>query len=628
MVSDDGVGMGLGNLLDGWLTVGTKLKRDTLTSPSGRRQLTGSMGIGRLAAFTVAKSVRVVTRARGGPTYDCTLDFDAILRSDSLNSYAVPIRETDQAKSIGTDIYLRNLRWWPSEDDVGRLKVRLGSLYGPEPSEEFTVLVSWGGKAEPVSAELDMPRPPLSLKGTVDDAGGVSFVLIANPNLYIGPGPLETRYRFKADEKLPELKGSSISLSWYPLGDRPSGRYWKLPEKAGPRGQFIREVAGVRVFRDHIAVRPYGEPGNDWLGLERTYVRLGPMKRFPRVSSLVGWVLISREDNPGLQDTANREGLKATAAFEQLRKLGILAAERIAEIRRVLEPVVPKEREVSAEKLGEAQRALQVLTQRLEKQPEFVAYLESLKDALAGYREQADLIALYRDRLAAGNLVNIVLHDVGVLLRPSQPLFESALKAKCDIVSHKEALEIATSMIPQVIAGYDLLRGVTKAGARRVRTFELSALVEKVSSEVETVMRERDVKIDRRSDEVKIKMREADLWAILVNLLVNSATSSEYSQGRDREFPPGRRIRLNVSLRDTDLIIECEDNGPGLPDVSPDWIWAPFNSTRIGGGSGLGLYVVSDIVSWYGGTKDAGPTKRFATGAKFVVKLEGVAQPD
>ena len=71
-------------------------------------------------------------------------------------------------------------------------------------------------------------------------------------------------------------------------------------------------------------------------------------------------------------------------------------------------------------------------------------------------------------------------------------------------------------------------------------------------------------------------------------------------------------------------MIECEDNGPGLPDKPEGWIWKPFTTTRTKGGSGLGLYIVSDAVIWYGGSKSASKAEIFESGSKFRIVIPEV----
>ena len=249
--------------------------------------------------------------------------------------------------------------------------------------------------------------------------------------------------------------------------------------------------------------------------------------------------------------------------------------------------------------------------------------LEKVVDA---YQSQTELTALYRDRLASGTLVNVVMHDVGVALKPTGLLVTHARKTKCDNKEHEEILSIIENLIPRVIGAYDLLRGAGRAGAYKVSSFPLSTIVDPLVERMKKVFSANPIEITSERSDVIVKMRSADLWAILVNLLANSATSSEYDHAREKQFPRDRKIILRIKSDHDNLIIECEDNGPGLPDKPEGWIWLPFNSTRSGGGSGLGLYIVSDAVIWYGGKYSAIKSKLFDCGSLFRISIPGVVK--
>src|SRR5207249_836327 len=64
-------------------------------------------------------------------------------------------------------------------------------------------------------------------------------------------------------------------------------------------------------------ILPYGEPDNDWLRLDRRRVN-NPTVRLSN-NQILGWVKISAERNPLLQDQTNREGLVNNEAYVHLQ---------------------------------------------------------------------------------------------------------------------------------------------------------------------------------------------------------------------------------------------------------------------------------------------------------------------
>ena len=103
---------------------------------------------------------------------------------------------------------------------------------------------------------------------------------------------------------------------------------------------------------------------------------------------------------------------------------------------------------------------------------------------------------------------------------------------------------------------------------------------------------------------IQAKDRKSDIWAIVMNLVANAIQAADYDHAHGRSFPADREIVFSVNKSNNDLVLTCEDNGPGLPNKPEGWIWEPFNSTKPNG-SGMSLYIVSDVVTLYGGTKSA-----------------------
>lgn len=115
-----------------------------------------------------------------------------------------------------------------------------------------------------------------------------------------------------------------VTFEFYYLAQDPASLS-KLNLKVRNFREFMRLNQGVRLYRDHFRVRPYGEPSGkgDWLdlglrraanpqGLSQPGWKIGP-------NQIVGYVLISREYNAILNDQANREGIVENNAFYQLR---------------------------------------------------------------------------------------------------------------------------------------------------------------------------------------------------------------------------------------------------------------------------------------------------------------------
>lgn len=67
---------------------------------------------------------------------------------------------------------------------------------------------------------------------------------------------------------------------------------------------------------------------------------------------------------------------------------------------------------------------------------------------------------------------------------------------------------------------------------------------------------------------------------------------------------PGAPVEVRASRRDRDALIEVRDGGPGIPSDLVESLFERFGpiGARRGGGLGIGLWIVREIVSALGGT--------------------------
>ena len=111
------------------------------------------------------------------------------------------------------------------------------------------------------------------------------------------------------------------------------------------------------------------------------------------------------------------------------------------------------------------------------------------------------------------------------------------------------------------------------------------------------------------------------LEQVLANLVGNSLTHG--FAGQDRGV-----IRIGAKALDADHVeLNYTDNGIGIPENIQNRIFDPFFTTKMGsGGSGLGLYIVYNLITGVlGGTIEVHTLP--ATGTVFTLTLPRVA-PD
>ncbi len=76
--------------------------------------------------------------------------------------------------------------------------------------------------------------------------------------------------------------------------------------------------------------------------------------------------------------------------------------------------------------------------------------------------------------------------------------------------------------------------------------------------------------------------------------------NSPLSKGDAGGYEP--KLTVRTKSENVQILIEIEDNGPGIPEDIKDKILQPFNTTKKGTqGKGLGLSITNDIVKAHGG---------------------------
>ncbi|MCC5926552.1 MAG: tetratricopeptide repeat protein [Bacteroidetes bacterium] len=114
-----------------------------------------------------------------------------------------------------------------------------------------------------------------------------------------------------------------------------------------------------------------------------------------------------------------------------------------------------------------------------------------------------------------------------------------------------------------------------------------------------------DLQLDERVGEVPLIAE--DFSRVMLNL-----TNNAFDAMRDKLTGDGRadtgyvpKLTVRTKSGNGQVLIEIEDNGPGIPDDIKDNILQPFFTTKKGTqGTGLGLSITNDIIKAHGGRLD------------------------
>ena len=142
-------------------------------------------------------------------------------------------------------------------------------------------------------------------------------------------------------------------------------------------------------------------------------------------------------------------------------------------------------------------------------------------------------------------------------------------------------------------------------------SFALPDLLREIDVLLEHQLRARSLKLESSCDPDVPPMRgnPSECKQVLLNLLYNAIDAS----------PPDGTIRVSCRRERADVVLEVEDQGPGIAAGEMERIFDPFFTTKEPGkGTGLGLAIVHRIVESHGGRVEVENTGH---GALFRVRV-------
>ena len=327
-IRDNGVGMTRDVLRSAWMTLSTNSKSGQTSSPIFGRPRAGKPGIGRFATQRLGKRLVLETHVEGEATgsrirFDWDTDYT---EGRKLSDIWTDVEDIDSAVEYsGTSLVIEDLRDSWTEASLRRVWKSILFLQPPFPIAEvkqengespvqtdpgFTVEINGsdeGQKTVIASIETDLLQYALAnISGYIDEDGVGHFSLKSKV--------LDEEDSMTFDEKFLLTGRLSCEARYFVFGRKSvPGISARLAKQLGD------EFGGIRIHRNSFRVSPYGEPTNDWLGLDRDVGRRAILPAANN-SNFFGHVSINSTDNLLLEETSSREGLVENEALEELTR--------------------------------------------------------------------------------------------------------------------------------------------------------------------------------------------------------------------------------------------------------------------------------------------------------------------
>jgi signal transduction histidine kinase len=363
---------------------------------------------------------------------------------------------------------------------------------------------------------------------------------------------------------------------------------------------------------------PYGEPDNDWLRLDRRRVN-NPTLRLSN-NQILGWIQITGDGNPLLQDQTNREGLVTNGAYAHLQHvvlelLSYLEARRFATRRSadftssrtksLLPPVVSTEADTHVEEL----------LARFERRGGIRAGdVEALRVALQSQRQQAIAsVRRYSGLAATGQLASLIFSRVAHPLRQMQTeisLLEADVASaslpeedRGDLASTLERLRRRASEVKTALDRFDPIARPRQG--RKLVPVNLQVCVDDVVAAFSD---------DIALGEVDVQVVPGGNHPVFADLSVAEQVLAILMQNACYwvcKTASPRTVR--VVLREHGFLLE--NSGPPISADHRNMVFAPHFTTREDA-SGMGLTLARDLLEGIGSSIKCVPR---TTGAAFEV---------
>jgi len=656
IIKDDGHGMTEAEFEDFWMTIATSNRDRNPKSRRYGREVQGSKGVGRFAVrnlglFLELRTVAYDEEADEYRRLVANFDWEEFESGTGLQEMEVRYRiEADAtAEEEGTILRISDLQDDWTDDELEQVSNKVLDIvsapYESAPSEiegdddedpGFNVYFAPPGEGSPrtsvaqeiydryvAKVEISVDGETLTYDYDYKNGESRTYKYELDENLV---GDIEGEIRW-----LPNRKGVLAGME---TADGRKARNW------------LRENGGVRVVDNNFRMPPYGDQGNDWLGLSQSQARrarnwespiteaLFPegdreipesqaMLQLPRKSQVLGAVHVSSyrsEESASavpkdrLMPGMDRQGFVENDAYEQLVDITRGSLEILGVIDRL---------EQQKQKKEEAEKKKDETTSTISSTKEFVQesddigdsarqeLLEQVEDIESQVEEHHEAEKEAREAVESMNLLGVVSafmsHETTLILDSAKDMLNRWKQVPTEDRSDEFQDRIAQT--EQAVEDFETHLSYSQAFVEQISagtdsSFKPKPQVDMIVDNFERYTDRRGIKVE---NEIPFEMETPEMNVGLYSgVLINLYTNAIKAVVEDSVGDDGRRIRFEAENTSDWHKVRVIDNGVGITAEERTRIFEPMYSTsEVEGptsvGSGLGLYIVEQVVNRVGG---------------------------
>ena len=631
-IEDDGCGMTRETIENAWCCVATpyKKERPVITNASLQRRVTGEKGLGRLAVARLGSRLTLLTKASREPCWEVDINWSDIAGAGDLSNTFAYCRENSESRCFDKSGTLLRIHGMTSEWNrhrVADLRENLARLISPFlEAKDFDIYLNDSLTDSPKYLRIEPPKflysPKYSIKGSADSHGNV-----------------KATYR-SVSISTPELAEKDVTLSWEQIFDviQDKNRFQYCHDKAHC-GQFefeirawdldsegvqeisrsfalqksdvrkaIRAHKGISIYRDRVLVLPKSENSRDWLGLDlRRLSRVGTRLS---TSQIVGSVFISKQNNPKLDDTSDRERLVScleVAEFEEILKaiIGRLEIERGVNRSQPLrrqDPLLQLFERLSTKELISKVHAL---SREGTKRSDILPVIREFGVSLQQIRRDIERYFVDYSHLATvGTIAQMLVHEIRNRTTAVGTFHRSVMDRfgpfdDPDMAEDFRYAEDAINSLERLADTFAPL--ASRSFRRRKRHSIVEHRIRSCLHLYRSDIKRRNITCDVPDSKTTVAVDPGELDAVILNLISNSLYWMTTTRKDDRLL----QFYISVDSKDDSRAqVSIRDSGSGISQDDLERVFLP-GMTKKPGGIGMGLTVASELVALYAGRMTA-----------------------
>ncbi|PBI89077.1 Sensor histidine kinase TmoS [Flavobacterium sp. ACN2] len=643
IIEDDGIGMTSEIIEDVWLEPGSDFRkpvdkitgeRTIIKSPIFNRVPMGEKGVGRFAVHKLSSQILLITRpvllkfkpdsreieSKELANYEIQLYIDWKDFSQSKHLSDVPIKwkikndiqDFRFKEKGGTYIRLSGLKETWTKGMARELKGQIISMLSPKIQEDgFKINLNlendWLIDFPSVNSILE--AAPYKISALIDSSYNLSFeyiftlknnsnigsrIILDNPQYDTNiKGDIRPHYRNYLEKKeysdnaiedlMTVFDQNNLSIGnlffefySYDLDPVSLRDYTNDPK-------VLREIlklhSGVKVFKGDLRVYDYGEPNNDWLGLDLERIQ---NKEWFSNNQNIGYIYLDSENSGGLIEKTNREGFIKNESFDLFYiiikyLLTEFKSTRLVDRTKWLNHNKKHSSNLFDSKINNFKTLLE--DSDLDNEEKKKKLLEEAEKLEEKYEEDKNILLI---PAGVGMTASVALHEIEKLVPRMEETVNNSVIDKIIISDQVNELKQYTDGIISILRkGGDKPISIKECLEIAFSNYKLKMRVRKVSYELCLDDSLNIIKCDKR---------------YFITMAMNIIDNSIY--WLDTTYVDNKQIFVKTYKENDAICLIFVDNGPGFKDEITDLV-RPFFSRKVEG-IGIGLYLIDTIMMKYG----------------------------